>query len=375
MQCEDFAHKLDNFENLTEDEKLEMSYHADVCPDCRKELEFMQSIIDVTRTLPRLSVSDSFLDSLNERIDFEERTATERSVISHLRYNWQKYSGIAACLLLVAVIGANGDMLVSKMNGNHNGVIVESVSTPAPQSEVSDNAPSVENEVSETPQTPSAEVVAKSDNTSLSNNGVSKTVESKNLNKKVEQPKSETPSQASETADTIYETPSVQEATDAPAKTDAPLPTAVVQTEDSSAFKISRQMTNNEDASVPTQTPLAKDPYEIDTGSIKRNRYAIASGMQYPLDENGEPITDYFEKNREEEYSIYADTLIMILSDDYEKAMNIIWKHISGSYSSYYFVEIPAYEAMVSELSSEGISFDANMSALSDTITFRVITY
>ena len=361
MTCEDFAQKLDNYENITEDEKLEMLLHSQTCAECKKELELMHSIINVTKTLPRLSVPDNFLDALNERIDAETGVKDRISIITHLKYNWQKYSAVAACMLLVAVIGTNGDMLVSRMNGNGNGVIVDTVTTtssPSGQAVVEKETikPEIEEKKEEKIVVPIADEASK--------------YEQVHQNKAAKTPDAEVRVSNPAVTPKVEPTPVEGVKETATPKQPAENETADVK-EAVQSFSLEenvRAIDNNDATVLPTE-----DPYEINTDG-KRSRYAIASGMQYPLDENGEPITDYFEKNVQQ-YSIYADTLIMIAAEDYEMAMNIIWKHISGSYGSYYFVTIPSYETMVGELSDEGINFEANMSAITDTITFRVITY
>lgn len=352
MQCEDFARMLDNYENLTEEEKIQMTAHTDVCPDCKKEFEFMQSIISVTKTLPRLSVPDNFLETLNERIDAEEVVTDKRSVIAHLKYNWQKYSAVVASLLLVAVIGTNGDMLVSRINGDESGVIVDTTITTSVPVEAGDKTPVPTDDANKNEQIP----VADNQDTTVKLNEVSEYIP------KISDTKIESTPEAKVTQPAVLPEPTPVAETE----TIAP-----IEIEDIAAFSLEGDNRSGDDSRISAAP--TEDPYEISTGG-KRSRYAIASGMQYPLDEKGEPITDYFEKNVQE-YSIYSDTLIMISADDYEKAMNIIWKHISGSYASYYFVSIPSYDVMVSELNDAGIRFEANMSAVTDTITFRVITY
>ena len=45
MDCESFGKYLDNYENLTEQEKSDMDEHAANCEECRAELDFFMSMI------------------------------------------------------------------------------------------------------------------------------------------------------------------------------------------------------------------------------------------------------------------------------------------------------------------------------------------
>ena len=69
----------------------------------------------------------------------------------NVRRNWKQYTAAAACFALVAVVTANSNMFVDKMNGNDDGVIQEetvvtdsdgntAVSTTAPAVAAQDNA-------------------------------------------------------------------------------------------------------------------------------------------------------------------------------------------------------------------------------------------
>ena len=113
MNCEEFRVMLDNYANLTDEEKLGLAAHADECPNCKAELDFLMSVINSVNTLPKIEPSADFLDRLNKRIDAEEKSG-KKIWKSFKRYSVE-YSGIAACLLLAACIGANGKILGDKM--------------------------------------------------------------------------------------------------------------------------------------------------------------------------------------------------------------------------------------------------------------------
>ena len=78
-------------------------------------------------------------------------TNKQERVMRNVRRNWKQYTAAAACFALVAVVTANSNMFVDKMNGNDDGVIQEetvvtdsdgntAVSTTAPAVTAQDNA-------------------------------------------------------------------------------------------------------------------------------------------------------------------------------------------------------------------------------------------
>lgn len=117
MNCEKFSMYLDNYESLTVEQKLEMTVHASECESCKKELDFMLSIISITASLPKIEPPADFMDNLNILIDAEEkkRQRAGYAIFVNVRKNWQKYSAAAACFALVAVITANSDMFIKNM--------------------------------------------------------------------------------------------------------------------------------------------------------------------------------------------------------------------------------------------------------------------
>ena len=153
MNCDKFNECLDNYENLSDETKQKMDKHALECANCKSELEFMRSIISTAKSLPDINVPVDFMEKLNVRIDEEEKKKARitRRVMRNVRRNWKQYTAAAACFALVAVVTANSNMFVDKMNGNDDGVIQEetvvtdsdgntAVSTTAPKVDAQDNA-------------------------------------------------------------------------------------------------------------------------------------------------------------------------------------------------------------------------------------------
>lgn len=116
--------------------------HALVCGECKRELEFMRSIINTVQSLPEIDPPADFLDKINERIDKEEKLPVRicRKAVPYVR----RYGALAACLAIGIAIGTNGKTLVSKMNNDSDGII-ESTQTQYTAS------PSGSGSVAETP--------------------------------------------------------------------------------------------------------------------------------------------------------------------------------------------------------------------------------
>lgn len=175
MDCEKFGKYLDNFESLTDDERLAVTAHASECERCAKEFDFMMSVIGTVKSLPDIEVPADFMERLNARIDEEERKKKLASRIAHnISRNWRQYTAAAACLALVAVLTANGKLLTGRLTGTDDGVIVndtpvtdgtdpvpEAVIAEVTEPKASDNS-SLPSAVQETqPQTPAAQTAVR----------------------------------------------------------------------------------------------------------------------------------------------------------------------------------------------------------------------
>lgn len=123
MTCEEFAKLLDNYENLTDEEKLAINDHALQCAHCREELDFTLAIIAELNALPAIEVPADFGAKLNERLDLEKGAAAGlgRRILNSVRRNYGRYSAVAACLVLAVVIGANGKTLMERLNPTDDG--------------------------------------------------------------------------------------------------------------------------------------------------------------------------------------------------------------------------------------------------------------
>lgn len=152
MTCEEFAKLLDNYENLTDEEKSAINEHTLQCEQCRAELDFTLAIIAELNTLPAIEVPADFGAKLNERLDLEKRAASGLGgrILSSARRYCGRYSAVAACLALAVVIGANGKTIMERLNpadGGNNPVTAVTDKTPEP---AVDKTPT---DTADTPQT------------------------------------------------------------------------------------------------------------------------------------------------------------------------------------------------------------------------------
>lgn len=142
MDCEEFRKCLDNYESLTDNEKLDMNYHASQCEQCAQELDFMLSVIEAVKSLPDIEPPADFMEKLNARIDAEERKKKlTLRMFAGVKRNWKQCTTVAACLALVAVLTANSGILTDRMAGTDDGVIIND--TPVSDGAVTPVAPEV----------------------------------------------------------------------------------------------------------------------------------------------------------------------------------------------------------------------------------------
>ena len=429
MTCEKFAQMLDNYENLTDEEKSLMSEHAAQCETCRREFEFMRSIINAVKTLPEMNVPDDFLENLNKRIDAEVKPAKRRSVAGHVRYNWQKYSAVAACLVLVAVIGANYNTLIDSMNGSDDGVIstVTTMSTPAPGTD-SGNAPAPASTAA--PAVDSETVVNSSDDSTgrradITNGASDLNIRNDRTNRSsgskdsgTNRASSNTTRSGSSTAVTNnvmpsaeYASPQITAASNAKATAEtAPdsepvADTAVVSesTADSGSetMTLPRSMyvesnsapanvTGEESAAISdesTENPYAINPaaetggYAATSVSGADDAYCGGSsggsgGSTRARTSGGSSIgADIYSGEAEDNdlgYALNPNNMIMVKGEDFATAFDIICRYASDSYSNYFMVTSDDIDNMLAALDEAGVRYHDNIAVDTDKITFRI---
>lgn len=148
MDCSQFRKYLDNYENL-DDLQLKMLYdHAEVCEECRRELEFFNSIMKTVASVPVPEMPVDFIEQVNKKIDDEPE---KKGFIYNFSDISKKYAAVAACVAIGLVVGLNKTDIEDKLNGNDDSGVIQSVVTTAvPASEPTPVAP--------TPVTGKAEV-------------------------------------------------------------------------------------------------------------------------------------------------------------------------------------------------------------------------
>lgn len=136
MICSEFFELLDNYESLTDEQRIEMEKHTAECETCRKELEFFKSVIGNLASIPSPKAPESLIDKVNAKLD------AEKTVVVGFRWNFRVLSTVAACLAIGLAVGINNGYIKETItNDGTDGVISETVvSTPqtveAPAEEV-----------------------------------------------------------------------------------------------------------------------------------------------------------------------------------------------------------------------------------------------
>ena len=380
MTCEKFAEMLDNYESLTDEEKALMSEHASQCETCRQELDFMLSMINAVRTLPEMKVPDDFLENLNKRIDAEIKPSKRRTIVGHIRYNWQKYSAAAACLVLAAVIGANYDTLIKNMNGGDDGVIttVTTVSSPAPDNVGADlpapTAAPVDNVVpTDNANNRAEENSAQPNNRTGGTSGFRNTRGTGSTNENTARQNSvsdimpaapyTSPQITAPEQPEISEAPVEEPATNVPEPTDAGTETLTLPR---GVYVEARGARSGE--------PIAGDageqdnPYEINAMSDTNGGYAVAaiediesgSGSSSASVDNGLG------------YELNQSNMIVVKGEDFATAFDIISRYASDSYSNYFMVTSSDINDMLAALDEAGVSYQDNITVDTNKITFRI---
>lgn len=388
MVCEEFEHMLDNYESLTDKEKLMMAEHAAECKSCRDDMDFMLSIIGVTKALPEIKAPDDFLDRLNVRIDLEEIKGKRKRRLHRLvMTDWKRYSAAAACLLLAAVVGVNGNMLVSRMSGNGSGVITEERVTSDDSNRNNESEYELTSE-----QDNIAEPVSDASLMPLPSSPPEKT-EQLTVPQTTAQPKQESvPAQNNRRA-----VPAVNPATDAPVYTQRPIAAQPKRENDAdfvSGFELAKETPVPEDNAVtPEPYTLARENYRIpiesvpygetasidenneistvDGYSLAKNKAEIALGMYTPMDKDGNP-TDYPVEPKKVS-DVPSGSSILVSSEDEGKVRSLMDRYITGNYGIYYMTTEDKLNRLFEEMDKAGINYEKFISSSTEKISFKLV--
>lgn len=113
----DFSLMLENYENLSDNDKQLMEAHAGGCEECRRELEFYRSIMKTTASLPVMEPPADLLDKINSRIDsMPSRTSRFGRAAEHFRIYRVQYATVAACLAVGLIVGLNSGVIRDKLD-------------------------------------------------------------------------------------------------------------------------------------------------------------------------------------------------------------------------------------------------------------------
>lgn len=365
MDCKKFREYLDNYENLSTEEKLEMTEHTAVCGDCADELDFMLSVIETARSLPQIASPPDFIDKLNIRLDAvdEKKQRTAIRVMMNARKNWRQYTAAAACFALVAVLIANGSSLLGGMEPSDGGVIQEETIVTGGISPLT----------SDTPSDAERSAAVKTAETNKQSAPAEKNDE------KAEESLGKTENGAGEkTRVTSAPVINTAAAAGAPSKSAAIVPVSAqakpepVKNGANSTVKATEIPAVNDKSadggysmapadeiaglgsvSLPETetTPYneAPKPAEDITKSYSLAKEgSIAHGQYYRIDRNGNPIKE--ETNK-------AIGTIKISSDDVEEAMDVILQYSYNEGDDLYQTDSANLSLMLSTLNGKGVSY------------------
>ncbi len=388
MICNDFQKMLDNYENLSETERLQMTVHAGECEKCREDLDFLLAVINTAKCLPDIKAPEDFIDKLNARIDLEDiQMRREARSKRSFAFGWKKYGSVAACMLLAAVIGVNGKSLVSRMSGQNTGdgviteekIVSDGSSAPSAQTPAAINTPAASQAPAES-SAPKADIAAipsltapvytpastpKPANTA---SGASNTSSSAGVSKSV-----------------LTVTPSVTRTPSKPtaAPTAAPAENTAASEDVIKGFSIAEETPSPDTAAEPYT--LAKGTYvtpdkntrateqKVNTDDLTAGEATseLALGLYTPIDKDGNPT----------EYAVVAEPIqgaavsssILVSSEDEEKVRSLMNKYVTGNYDAYYMTTEDKLNNMFEEMDREGINYENYIDNNGGRISFRLV--
>lgn len=323
MDCEQFARMLDEYESLDAMQKAQLKEHAAVCEECRVEYELFISMLDATRNLPPIEVDDSFLANLNARIDKEIVAApVHRNVWEHIKLNAHRYSALAACVALVAVIGVNSTDLINRLINPYQ----------------EDITPVVTLSPVEEKEEPTAEVASST----------------------IEPVQTETPAPTP--------TAEPQPTTQAPAST--PVQRAVPSPEQAPVS------TPQSVVEVPSQQPANTD---IAPASVTEDN-SIATTAPYTVARSGYVLpeaTDAAKANGVEKAAYSIDSIsnyIKVSKADISRVITLVKQYSEDSDQGIYLMTEENIENMLNALAQEGIEYDDAIDTVADgNVAFKLI--
>ncbi len=408
MNCEDFKKFLDNYESLTDAEKLAMNAHAAECKDCADELDFTLSIIKTAKSLPKIPSPPDFMDNLNIRIDAEERKRKRISfrIAENLRRNGKIYGAAAACFALVAVLTANSANLLNRMKPDDGGVIEQetvvtndntsssardpritpedggnsAAATDSPLAEPT--APALENKekTEKSISRENAYTPAPAANTAPSAPSV---ITSASL-KTAGETTAASPAPKTEQVKIAVSQPTAAAASN-PDFSAAPIPAAednaksvpadippedtvndIPENHEAESFSLSKARMSYDDEIAMAQSDIQETQEVADV----EERYSlaeegnIAHGQYYRIDKNGNPIKE--EQNK-------AIGQIKISADNIDKAMDVVRQYSYSVSDDLYETDSASLSLMLSSFTEKGVLYTNYTPAYTGDIRFRLV--
>lgn len=368
MNCTEFNGYLDDFEALTDEQKLEMNTHAASCDKCRSEMDFMMSIIETMHTLPKIQVPADFADKLSARIDIEEkkRASLMRRAMRNISVNRNRYTAAAACFALVAVLTANGTKLVDDMvSRDSNGV----VDTETTEIDAGDNAVSMPDLISTFAPAAEPETVLNSPRVNVSDKGnennkdaagrhavpqVNSVRNAATAGPAIRSVSSAEGNQASQPVSTVAAlADNTSEASSEPAG---------LNDEDMLPMRSMYRMQPEEDDNIVAYSDIEDNiPQEYSLASAEDGISNIAHGRYYRSDNTAQVVE-----------APKAIGSIRISADDKAKAMGVILLY-SYANGDFYTTDSDKLYYMLVELAQMGINYDDYTPGGYGDVTFRLV--
>ncbi len=416
MDCESFGKYLDNYENLTEQEKSDMDEHAAKCEECRAELDFFLSMISTVKSLPKAEPPSDFMDKLNARLDAEDKRVVSASgIIGHFRRYGTRYAAAAACLALVGVITANRSLLTGKMDSVPDGVIREETTVSDGSANGSGNAAADNQTAAATEEAhgtqPEAAPVPNADNTApVRNTGDAPAVTRQSGNASsggtvrasVPSAVRETPIRpsAADTAGEVITTPAIETAQDnVPASepvsdaggaeitpvntsTDENAPVMTRSVPEGGAEVYSLQDNGSEAGYSIALASIVKggdapETYDLRAEDVPESLKAAEIQANYSLagtDDNDIARGRYSKLNKDGIPIADAPAIgsIKFSSDDEERAMEVINRYTVDEEDNIYTTDSVNLRLILSRLSSEGIEYTDYTVAGNGEVKFQI---
>lgn len=361
MECEEFAHMLDCYESLSEDEKTLLDIHADTCKGCKHELDLMLSIMQATKTLPEIQVPEDFLANLNARIDAENSRKT--TFVQYLKNNRQRYSALAACMLLAAIVGSNYNTLMKRLD--QNVVVTDNTATPMPKTNGEANKDNRE-----------GDKASSGENDRKTDFGAG--IPALNIARGVQSDADiiSTSNIGNVTAHSSASQGEKPQMTTSPSMNRTVIPeegnTGYELSDDrslSATFAMRRgvYVEGDDDISATSSPTDEQDSSYLMSEQRMGEPKAESEDSKNPAHTKSSPKPD-----NSGDYNI--ENMIIVSSDDYNEALDIIQKYLTGYDDEYYVANRGDIETMLKRLEAEGIGFDDYITVDSNEVTFRVMS-